>query len=67
VTAGQEFGVQGIHIGQRVDGVNRFQGTVDEVRVYRRALSPTELDQAHLTNNPVWAGLGLDLPFTTIS
>jgi hypothetical protein len=67
VTAGKEFGIQGIHIGQRVDGVNRFQGTVDEVRVYRRALSPSELDQIRLTNKPVWADLGLDLPFTTIS
>jgi sialidase-1 len=52
VTAGKEFGVQGIHVGQRVDGVNRFHGTVDEVRVYRRALSDAELDQIRLTNKP---------------
>ena len=24
VTAGQEFGVQGLHVGQRIDGVDRF-------------------------------------------
>jgi sialidase-1 len=66
VTAGKEFGVQGIHVGQRVDGANRFQGTVDEVRVYRRALSATELDQIRLTNKPIHSQLGLDLPFTAI-
>lgn len=67
VTAGQEFGVQGIHIGQRVDGANRFQGTLDEVRVYRRALSDAELDHIRQTNQPIRSQLGLDLPFTTIN
>ncbi|HEY3558742.1 MAG TPA: LamG domain-containing protein, partial [Kribbella sp.] len=66
VTAGKEFGVQGIHVGQRVDGANRFQGTLDEVRVYRRALSDTELTQIRQTNKPDTNRLGLNLPFTTI-
>lgn len=66
VTAGKEFGVQGIHIGQRVDGANRFQGTVDEVRIYRRALTPTELTQIRQSNNPIHPALALNLPFTTI-
>ncbi len=66
VTAGKEFGVQGIHVGQRVDGANRFQGTLDEVRVYRRALSDAELSQIRLTNTLIRPQLGLDLPFTTI-
>jgi sialidase-1 len=67
VTAGKEFGVQGIHIGQRVDGANRFHGTVDDVRVYRRALSTKELDQIRLTNQPVPGELGLRLPFESVS
>jgi sialidase-1 len=66
VTAGKEFGVQGIHVGQRVDGANRFQGSLDEVRVYRRALSDAELTQIRLYNKPNYNRLGLDLPFTTI-
>jgi sialidase-1 len=66
VTAGKEFGVQGIHVGQRVDGANRFQGTLDEVRIYRRALSDAELQQIRETNKPIANKLGLDLPFTTI-
>ena len=41
-------------------------GHVDDVRVYRRALSTTELDQIRLTNKPIHAKLGLDLPFTTV-
>jgi hypothetical protein len=66
VTAGKEFGVQGIHVGQRVDGANRFQGTLDEVRVYRRALTDDELTQIRETNKPIRSQLGLDLPFTAI-
>ncbi|GAB3921737.1 hypothetical protein GCM10029976_009210 [Kribbella albertanoniae] len=63
VTAGKEFGVQGIHIGQRIDGANRFRGNLDEVRVYRRALSPTELTQIRERNSAVHPALGLSLPF----
>jgi sialidase-1 len=66
VTAGKEFGVQGIHLGQRVDGANRFDGTLDEVRIYRRALSDAELQQIRLTNRSDKNRLGLDLSFTTI-
>ncbi|HEY9336674.1 MAG TPA: LamG domain-containing protein, partial [Kribbella sp.] len=66
VTAGKEFGVQGIHVGQRVDGANRFHGTLDELRVYRRALSDAELTQIRLTNKPSDNRLGLDLPFDEV-
>jgi sialidase-1 len=66
VTAGKEFGVQGIHVGQRVDGANRFQGTLDEVRVYRRALSDAELQQIRETNKPIRSQLGLDLPLDEV-
>jgi hypothetical protein len=66
VTAGKEFGVQGIHIGQRVDGVDRFRGTVDDVRVYRRALSERELELIRTKAAPVGGRLGLWLPFESI-
>ncbi|WP_350277438.1 sialidase family protein [Kribbella sp. HUAS MG21] len=66
VTAGKEFGVRGLHIGQRVDGANRFRGSLDEVRVYRRALSDAELQQIRETNKPIVNKLGLALPFSTI-
>ncbi|GAA1579509.1 exo-alpha-sialidase [Kribbella hippodromi] len=67
VTAGKEFGVQGLHVGQRVDGANRFQGTVDEVRVYRRALTDAELTAIRETNQPIRSKLGLDLPLDQVS
>jgi hypothetical protein len=66
VTLGKEFGVQGLHIGQRLDGVDRFGGTLDEVRVYRRALSGRELSLIQQRNAPVGGRLGLRLPFETI-
>lgn len=66
VTAGKEFGVQGIHVGQRVDGVNRFHGALDEVRVYRRALTDGELQQIREQNKPIINRLGLDLPFDKV-
>lgn len=66
VTAGKEFGVHGIHIGQRLDGADRFRGALDEVRVYRRALSPTELDLVRERNLPIGGLLGLRLPLDSI-
>ncbi len=66
VTAGKEFGVQGIHLGQRLDGVNRFHGSMDEVRLYRRALSPAELDLMRESNLPIGGLLGLELPLETV-
>jgi sialidase-1 len=66
VTAGKEFGIRGLHVGQRVDGANRFQGSLDEVRVYRRALSDAELQRIRETNQPIVNQLGLALPFSTI-
>ncbi|MEU5941894.1 sialidase family protein [Micromonospora sp. NPDC047548] len=66
VTAGKEFGVQGIHLGQRVDGADRFRGTLDEARLYRRALSPTELDLIRKQNLQIGGELGLRLPLETV-
>ncbi|WP_433475062.1 exo-alpha-sialidase [Spirillospora sp. CA-142024] len=66
VTEGKEFGVNGIHIGQRLDGVDRFRGTLDDVRVYRRALSPTELDLIRTRNAPIGGELGLSLPLEKV-
>jgi hypothetical protein len=62
VTAGKEFGVQGIHVGQRVDGADRFRGALDEVRVYRRGLSDAELRLVREWNAPLGGRLGLRLP-----
>ncbi|NUT36027.1 MAG: neuraminidase [Hamadaea sp.] len=63
VTEGKEFGVVGVHIGQRVDGVDRFRGSLDDVRIYRRALTGYELDLIRERNLPIGGLLGLHLPF----
>ncbi|MBB6345145.1 exo-alpha-sialidase [Nonomuraea muscovyensis] len=66
VTLGKEFGLEGIHIGQRLDGADRFRGTLDEVRVYRRALTGSELDLIRRWNLPIGGQLGLRLPFDQV-
>ncbi|WP_238012901.1 sialidase family protein [Dactylosporangium sp. AC04546] len=66
VTAGKEFGVYGIHVGQRVDGADRFLGAIDEVRMYRRALSEQELTLLRERNLPIGGRLGLWLPFEAV-
>ncbi|TDC05804.1 neuraminidase [Nonomuraea longispora] len=66
VTLGKEFGVEGVHVGQRLDGADRFRGTMDEVRVYRRALTAAELDLIRQRNLPVGGRLGLRLPFDRV-
>jgi hypothetical protein len=44
----------------------RVRGTLDEVRVYRRALTPAELDLIRLRNLPIEGRLGLRLPLETV-
>ncbi|MEU8102283.1 sialidase family protein [Nonomuraea muscovyensis] len=66
LTLGKEFGLGGIHIGQRMDGVDRFRGTLDEVRVYRRALAGAELNLIRRHNLPIGGQLGLRLPFDQV-
>ena len=45
VTEGQKYG---IHLGQRVDGVNIYKGFLDEFRLWTRALSENEI-KANMT------------------
>jgi sialidase-1 len=52
-----------LQLGQRLDNTTRWDGTFDEVRLYRRALSPAELDNVRVHNAAVPAGLVLRLPF----
>ncbi|GLZ13464.1 neuramidase [Actinomadura sp. NBRC 104425] len=67
VTEGKEFGVDGIHIGQRLDGADRFHGTIDDVRVYRRALSPAELERVRAGERTPASRLGLWLRMEDIT
>lgn len=50
----------------RLDNAYRWNGSFDEVRFYRRALTATELDAIRLRNAPVPAGEVLRLPFDRV-
>ncbi|MFG2530554.1 exo-alpha-sialidase [Streptomyces sp. NPDC048516] len=58
VSRGSVFGV---HLGQRPDGRAQFTGALDEVRVYRRALTDAELSGVRRGNAPVGGPLVLGL------
>ena len=63
LTYGDAFAVDGIRLGVKPDGTNRFKGTLDEFRVHRRALSDAELT-GNVDFGPVTA---VHLPFTNAS
>jgi hypothetical protein len=66
VTEGEEFGVAGVHVGQRIDGANRFHGAIDDVRIYRRALTGPEIDRLSRSDASLPRGLELHLSFEEI-
>ena len=67
VTAGgAEFGMDGVHIGQRVDGADRWRGELDETRIYRKALPDSQLEAIRLENKPIGTGLELRLPLDEV-
>lgn len=55
-----------IHLGERQDYLQRFDGTLDEVRLYKRALTSAELDQIRLSNADIKSGEVLRLPLDTV-
>ncbi|WP_143262043.1 LamG domain-containing protein, partial [Allokutzneria sp. NRRL B-24872] len=67
ITAGREFGISGVHIGQRLDGTQRFRGDLDEVRVHRRALTADELHRLRTTNAALPRSAALHLPLDKIT
>ncbi|MFB6438802.1 exo-alpha-sialidase [Streptomyces sp. NPDC056411] len=64
VSRGSVFGV---HLGQRADSRAQFTGALDEVRVYRRALTDAELSRVRSDNAPVRAPLVLGLPLDRVN
>jgi sialidase-1 len=56
-----------LQLGQRLDNVYRWDGSFDDVRLYRRALPQADLDAIRLRNGAVPAGEVLRLPFDNVS
>ncbi|MGW6279553.1 exo-alpha-sialidase [Kribbella sp. NPDC055071] len=51
-----------MYVGQRLDGAHHFDGSLDEVRLYKRALTSTELNSIRTTNSTAVPNVVLDLP-----
>ena len=51
-----------MYVGQRLDGAHHFDGSLDEVRLYKRALTATELNSIRTANSTSVPNAVLDLP-----
>ncbi|RZU18569.1 sialidase-1 [Kribbella rubisoli] len=51
-----------MYVGQRLDGAHHFDGSMDEVRLYKRALTATELNSIRTANTTTVPDVVLDLP-----
>lgn len=51
-----------MYVGQRLDGAHHFDGSMDEVRLYKRALTATELNSIRTSNSTSVPNAVLDLP-----
>lgn len=67
VTNGKDFGVDGMYVGQRLDGLSRWHGTLDEFKVYSRALTLDEINRIRTNNVPILDQLRLSLRFEAIN
>ncbi|WP_329237241.1 exo-alpha-sialidase [Actinoallomurus sp. NBC_01490] len=59
VTLGKQFTIDGIDVGQRLDGVQRFHGSITDVRVFAGAVPDDQVATTH-------RGLRLSLPLDQI-
>ncbi|MGP3927980.1 exo-alpha-sialidase [Streptomyces sp. 8N616] len=57
----------GVHVGQKADSRGWLTGSLDEVRVYSRALSDAELERVRESNAPIYGSTVLWLPFDRTS
>ncbi|WP_433007827.1 exo-alpha-sialidase [Kribbella sp. CA-294648] len=51
-----------MYVGQRLDGAHHFDGSLDEVRIYRRAITAAELNSIRTSNVTTAPNAVLDLP-----
>ncbi|MFI5731796.1 exo-alpha-sialidase [Kribbella sp. NPDC051587] len=49
-------------VGQRIDGAHHFDGSMDEVRIYKRALTAAEIGSIRTSNSTTVPNVVLDLP-----
>ena len=51
-----------MYVGQRLDGAHHFDGSLDEVRIYKRALTAAEIASIRTSNSTTVPNVVLDLP-----
>ncbi|HEY0472743.1 MAG TPA: sialidase family protein [Kribbella sp.] len=51
-----------MYVGQRLDGIHHFDGSLDEVRIYKRALTAAEIGSIRSSNVTTVPNVVLDLP-----
>ncbi|MEU4394574.1 sialidase family protein [Kribbella sp. NPDC023855] len=51
-----------MYVGQRLDGAHHFDGSLDEVRIYKRAITAAELNSIRTSNVTTVPNAVLDLP-----
>lgn len=66
VTNGKQFGIDGLYVGQSVDGTSRFSGALDEFKIYGRALAADEINRIRTNNAPIYEDLRISLRFEAI-
>lgn len=67
LTCGDAFDVDGFQLGARLDGVDRLAGALDEVRVFQRPLTASELEVVRGSNGDLGSATALRLPFDVLS
>jgi sialidase-1 len=67
VTSGDAFAVDGFHLGAKPDGSNPLNGSLDEFRIFHKALSADELNSVRLNNTDLGTVTGIRLPFDVVT
>ncbi|WP_369381761.1 LamG-like jellyroll fold domain-containing protein [Streptomyces sp. cg36] len=67
VTAGDTYAVDGFRLGAKPDGTNALNGSLDEFRITRRALSVDELTALRTRNDLPGSATSTWLPFQVVT
>ncbi|WP_238015698.1 sialidase family protein [Dactylosporangium sp. AC04546] len=67
LTYGDTFAVSGFQLGAKPDGTDALHGSLDEFRVFRRALTDAELDSVRLANADLGTVTAVRLPFEVVT
>ncbi|MEU7804517.1 LamG-like jellyroll fold domain-containing protein [Micromonospora arborensis] len=67
VTYGDTFTVDGFQLGAKLDGTDRLKGSLDEFRIFRKALDAAELTALRTDNAEFGTVTAVRLPFEVVA